>query len=66
MEHARDWHTYLFKVGNKVLHGGITRNPTRRESEHRRRLDPRGRLVVVGRARTYEGARLWERQHGWR
>ena len=55
----RLYYTYDFKVGNSTVESGITRDPGRRELEHRQRWE-NGRLVIVGRARTEESARKWE------
>jgi predicted GIY-YIG superfamily endonuclease len=54
----RDYYTYEFRVGNATVHSGITRDPKRREQEHKQRWDT-GRLVIVGRAKTEEAARKW-------
>ncbi len=55
----RVYYTYDFKVGNTTVHSGVTRDPARREQEHRQQWD-NGRLVIIGRARTEESARKWE------
>jgi predicted GIY-YIG superfamily endonuclease len=55
----RDHYTYDFKVGNKIVHSGITTDPERRAQEHERRW-PGGHMNVVGSAKTEEGARKWE------
>jgi predicted GIY-YIG superfamily endonuclease len=55
----RDTYTYDFKVGNKIVHSGITNDLARREAEHRVRW-PKGRIVKVGAAKTEESARAWE------
>ncbi len=55
----RDYFTYDFKVGDTVVHSGITRDPRRRELEHKLRWET-GRLVVVGRTKTEESARKWQ------
>jgi hypothetical protein len=55
----RVYYTYNFKVGNTIVHSGITREPGRREKEHQQRWE-NGRLVIVGRAKTEESARKWE------
>ena len=34
MAKPRDTYKYEFKVGNKVVHGGITKDLDRRETEH--------------------------------
>ena len=33
----RDTYKYQFKVGNKVVHGGITNDLDRREAEHKQK-----------------------------
>ena len=55
----RDTYTYDFKVGNKIVHSGITKDLDRREAEHKTRW-PKGHIVKVGAAKTEEGAREWE------
>lgn len=60
----RDWHTYEFKKGNKILHKGITQDLDRRESEHKANLDSGGHIMKVGHAKTEKGARQWEKDEG--
>ena len=60
----RDTYKYQFKVGNKVVHGGITKNLGRREAEHRRKW-PKGHIQQVGRRTTEEAARAWEKGKGY-
>jgi len=55
----RDYYAYEFRVGSTVVHTGVTRDPTRREHEHRQKWDT-GRLVIVSRAKTEEAARKWQ------
>ena len=43
MANERDTFKYHFKVGNKIVHGGITDDLERREQEHRRKW-PKGRI----------------------
>jgi len=57
----RDWYRYAFKVGSTLLRSGVTQDPARRETEHRK-LWPRGRLVVIGAPITTRAAREWERE----
>jgi len=57
----RDWYHYDFKVGGTLVHSGVTQDPARRETEHRK-LWPRGRLVVIGAPITIRAAREWERE----
>lgn len=68
---------YLFKVGNKVVHGGITdRDIEKRESEHissgnvtkenGKSYDwSKGHIVKVGRKTTRDGGLDWERDNGY-
>jgi len=55
----RDTFTYDFKIGQKIVHSGITDDLERRETEHRERW-PKGHIVKVGAAKTEEAARAWE------
>ena len=65
MAKPRNWYTYQFKRGNKILHGGITQNPEHREKDHQRDIDPNGHLKIIGHAKTKEGAIKWEEEHGY-
>ena len=60
----RDTYKYQFKVGNKIIHGGITNHLARREAEHQRKW-PSGHIKQVGRRTTEEGARAWEKEKGY-
>jgi predicted GIY-YIG superfamily endonuclease len=64
MGKPRNWYTYEFKRGNKVLHKGITKNLERREEEHQANLDPKGHIKQVGLPKTEDGARKWEEEQG--
>jgi len=59
MGKPRNTNKYDFKVGNKIVHSGITNNLDRREQEHKQRW-PSGHIVKVGNATTEEAARKWE------
>ena len=59
----RNWYKYKFKVGNKIVHRGITEDLERREQEHRQRW-PKGHIVQVGKRTTEDAARKWEEEHG--
>jgi len=48
-----------------VLHGGMTIDPERRETEHQRNINRNGHMLLVGNRKTEEGAREWERNNGW-
>jgi len=55
---------YYFKVGNKIVHGGITEDLERREEEHQQEWS-KGHITQVGRVTTEEGARKWEKEKGF-
>lgn len=57
---ARDTYKYHFKVGNKIIHTGITNDLDRREREHQNNLNKRGHIKQVGRATTKDAALNWE------
>ncbi len=59
MSKPRDNYKYDFKIGNKIVHSGITNDLNRREQEHKQRW-PNGYIAKVGRATTEEAARKWE------
>lgn len=61
MATSRTIYKYHFKLGNKIVHVGITRDIDRREAEHRRKLGwGRGHIVQIGRRTTQEAALQWE------
>jgi predicted GIY-YIG superfamily endonuclease len=60
----RIWHKYHFKVGNKIMHGGVTTDLERREKEHQQKW-PKGHIVQVGRRTTEDAARKWEKERGY-
>ena len=64
MPHKRDTNKYLFKVGNKIVHGGITNDLERRETEHKQKW-PKGHIFKVGNITTEEAARNWEKDKGF-
>ena len=64
MGKPRDTHKYLYKIGNKIVHGGITNNLDRREEEHQEKW-PKGHIFKVGRRTTEEAAREWEKDKGF-
>ena len=63
-QQKRDTYKYQYKDGNKILHGGITKDLERREQEHGREYG-RGHIKKVGRITTEEAAREWERKKGY-
>ena len=64
MGKPRDTYKYLFKVRNKIVHGGITDDLERREAEHQQRW-PKGHIVQEGHRTTEEAAREWEKDKGF-
>ncbi len=61
---SRDTYKYHFKVGNRIVHGGITTDLERREKEHQQEHHE-GYIKQVGRRTTEEAARDWEKEHGY-
>jgi len=59
MVKKRDTFTYDFKVGQTIVHSGITNDLERREVEHQQRW-PSGHIKKVGAAKTQESALEWE------
>lgn len=64
MGKPRDTHKYLYKIGNKIVHGGITIDLERREEEHQQKW-PKGHITQVGRRTTEDAAREWEKDKGF-
>ena len=64
MSNNRDTYKYHFKIGNKIVHGGITNDLERREVEHQQKW-PKGHITQVGNKTTEEAARKWEEDEGW-
>ena len=60
----RDTFKYQFKVGNKIVHGGITDDLERREAEHQKKW-PKGHIKQVGPRTTEKVAREWEKDKGY-
>jgi predicted GIY-YIG superfamily endonuclease len=60
----RGTYKYVFKVGNKIVHGGKTGDLERREQEHQQEY-PKGHIKQVGHKTTEEAARKWEEEHGY-
>ena len=59
----RQTYKYQLKIGNKVVHVGITNDLKRREAEHRQKW-PEGHVTQVGKRTTREAALAWERAGG--
>ena len=64
MPKPRNHYKYQYKIGNKVVHGGITKELERREQEHQQKW-PKGHIKQVGRKTTEEAARDWEKDKGY-
>ena len=64
MSKARNTYKYHFKVGNKIVHGGITSDLDRRENEHLQKW-PKGHIKQVGYKTNEDGARKWEKENGF-
>lgn len=64
MSKPRDAYKYYFKVGIKIVHGGITNDLERREQEHKQKW-PKGHIVKVGRKTTEKAAKKWEKKKGF-
>ncbi len=60
----RDTYKYHLKIGNKIVHRGITDDLDRREAEHQQKW-PNSHIKQVGRRTTEEAARKWEKDHGF-
>ena len=56
----RDTYKYHFKLGNKILHTGITNDLDRREQEHQRDINSEGHISQVGRRTARADAKDWE------
>ena len=59
-----NYFTYHFMVNGRIVHGGITTDTERRETEHRQKW-PNGTLVVVGGPMSEEDARQWEKDNDY-
>lgn len=63
MAEVRDTYKYHQKIGNKIVHRGITDDLDRREQEHRQKW-PGSHIAQVGRRTTRDAALGWERDGG--
>ena len=64
MATKRDTYKYQYKVGNKIVHVGITDDLERREQEHQQKWS-KGHIKQVGIKTTEEAARKWEEDKGY-
>jgi len=60
MPKPRDTYKYHFKIGNKIIHPGITDDLGRREQEHQQEW-PKGHITQVGLKTTKDAALEWEK-----
>ena len=61
MPTSRTTYKYHFKLGNKIVHTGITGDIDRREYEHQRKAGwERGHIFQVGNRTTRAAALEWE------
>ena len=59
----RDTYKYHFKIGNKIVHTGITYDIDRREAEHKREQGwGKGHIKQVGLRTTRDAATEWEQE----
>ena len=56
---SRNIYKYDFKISQKIVHSGITKDIERREVEHQQKW-PKGHIVQVGNRTTKEAAEDWE------
>ncbi len=64
MPKPRNHYRYNYKIGNKIVHGGITKDLERREEEHQQKW-PNGHIKQVGKKTTEDAARKWEEEKGY-
>lgn len=64
MPKPRDHYKYHYKIGNNIVHGGITNDLERRENEHQQKW-PKGHITQIGRRTTEDAARMWEKEKGF-
>ena len=64
MSKPRNYYKYQYKIGRKIVHGGITKDIERREQEHQQ-VWPSGHIKQVGRRTTEDAARKWEEEKGY-
>ena len=59
----RTIYKYHFKLGNKIVHTGITNDIDRREAEHMSKPGwSKGHIKQVGFRSTYDAAIAWEQE----
>lgn len=63
MANERDTYKYHFKIGNEIVHRGITNDLDRREQEHQGTW-PNGHILQIGNRTTRDAALDWEQDGG--
>ena len=63
MANDRDTFKYVMKIGNEIVHRGVTNDLDRRESEHQLTWSD-AHILQVGRKTTRDAALTWERDGG--
>lgn len=63
MSSARDTYKYHLKIGNKIVHRGVTSDLVRREHELKKRW-PSGKIYQIGAKSTRNKALEWEKNGG--
>ena len=59
---TRDTYKYQYKLGNRIIHTGITNDLAIREAQHQRESGLDGHIEQVGRRTTRAAALAWERR----
>lgn len=57
---ARKTYKYHFKMGNRILYSGVTKDLEKRERELKQEFGEDGYIKQVGRATTMDEALKWE------
>ena len=63
MGKPRDTYKYHLKLGNKIVHKGITDDLPRRQREHQEAF-PKAKIKPIGRRTTRDKALEWEHKGG--
>ncbi len=65
MGFGRDTYKYHFKIGNKIVYRGISKDIDRREKEHKSQHGgSNGHIIRIGNRTTKKAALHWERNGG--
>lgn len=58
----KDTYKYELHDGHKTVYVGTTKDPKRREAEHRADGKEFTNMTIIGRSSTAEGAGMWEEE----